>query len=185
MAEENKKQEEKMKETKTEEKKEEENKAEGSMEKTEKKMKEKKQEKIKKQCAVVNAQNLAISKKDSMAICKFIKGKDIERASNELGKVLSKKIAIPMKGEYPHRRGIERGSYPESACNVFIKLLRSLSANAAVNGIENPYITIAKANRAPRPYKRAGSMRFKRTHVFLEAREKVIKANKKENEEKN
>jgi len=47
-----------------------------------------------------------------------------------------------------------------------------LKANASVNLIENPIISMAIANHASRPHKRHGSGRAKRTHVYLEAREK-------------
>lgn len=63
-------------------------------------------------------------------------------------------------------------------------LLKSLNANSAVNGLEEPYISTAIANKAPQPYRRFGSRRFKRTHVYLEAREKTLKENKAKEEEK-
>ena len=152
----------------------------------EKKIEDKKQEKTeeKKDKAAVNAKNLAVSTKQSMAICSFIKGKDIERAMDELQRVIEKKIAIPMKGELPHRPGMERGRYPENACKIFIKLLKGLSANSSVNGLEEPYISFARADVASRPYRRFGSARFKRTNVYLEAREGKGKKENKEEKKK-
>jgi len=91
-----------------------------------------------------------------------------------LEKVIKLKTPMKMKGEIPHRHGnIMSGRYPINACKAFINLLKSLQANANVNGIENPYIILAKANKATRPYRRGGRERFKRTNVLLIAREKT------------
>ena len=152
-------------------------------EKKEEKKKVEKKPIVKKDKAIVNGKSLGISKKHSMAICDYIRGKEIEEMMIELMKVVNLKKAIPMKGEIPHRKGkIMSGRYPVNASKVFIKLLRTLNANCSVNGLENPRIVVAIANDASRPFKRGGSMRFKRTNVYLEAREKVKKI--EESEEK-
>ncbi|MBI2043631.1 HAD-IA family hydrolase [Candidatus Pacearchaeota archaeon] len=144
-------------------------------EKTEtKKHAEKKQKEIKKpkkEIAMVNALSLHMSTKTAAAISKFIKGKEIQKAINELEEVARIKKPIPMKGEYPHRKGkIMSGRFPQKAAKNFIKLLKSLSANANFLGVENPRISEAISNIAPRPYGKFGSVRRKRTHVRLIAR---------------
>ncbi|OGJ21384.1 50S ribosomal protein L22 [Candidatus Pacearchaeota archaeon RBG_13_36_9] len=128
--------------------------------------------------AVVNGRDLPLSKKHCMSICNFIRGKKIEEALPLMEKVVAMKIAVPMKGEIPHRKGrMMSGRYPVKAAGHFIKMLKQLSANA-----ENKEMDIdkgrieCKANRASRPYKRFGSMKFKRTHVTLKL---VIKNKKK------
>ena len=140
----------------------------------------KKIERIKKEEAVVNAKNLPISTKFSVSICKFIKGKEIERAIADLEDVLAKRKAVPMKGEYAHKKGkrMSGGKYPKNATEQFIKLVKSLGANSNYNGIENPIIVEAVANKASEPHGRFGRIRRKRTHVTLKAKEKL---NKKEN----
>ena len=87
------------------------------------------------------------------------------------------KRAMPMKGEIPHRKGkIMSGRYPIKASQEFIKLLKQLSANATVNEVDLEKVKIeCKADRASRPYRRFGSMKFKRTHVTLKLKEKVEK----------
>lgn len=123
-----------------------------------------------KEKAILVGKDLGISTKHAMAICKLIKGKNPEQAIKELEQVIKLKKAIPMKGEIPHRKGkIMSGRYPVNASKVFIKLLKTLNGNSSVNGIESPVIKTAKANLASRPFKRGGSMRFKRTNVYLEA----------------
>lgn len=150
--------------------------------KDEKKKQDKKQEKKgpKKTEAIVQGKDLGISTKHAMAICKFIRGKTIEKSIFMLSEVVQIKRAIPMKGELPHRKGMERGRFPQKAAKEFIKLLRQLAANAAVNEMEIEKGRIqCKANRASRPYRRFGSQRFKRTHVELKLTYKKDRKDKK------
>jgi ribosomal protein L22 len=128
--------------------------------------------KIKKHEAVVNGFGLPISTKKSAAICKFIRRKKIDKAIAELEEVFAKKRALPMKGEYPHKKGTMSGGYPKNATEDFIKLLKNLQANANVNELEKPVITKAIANLASRPYARFGRWRKKRTNVRIVATEK-------------
>ena len=134
-----------------------------------------KKETPKKTIAIVNGKNLPISTKYSVAICKFIKRKKIENAISDLEQVLAYKKAVPMKGEIPHRKGMMSGRYPKKTAEYFIKLLKGLSANANVNGLENPVISEAIANMASRPYSRFGRVRKKRTHVKIIVKEKPSK----------
>ena len=142
--------------------------------KEEKKEKKPVQEKPKKTEAVVNAHNLPISTKYSAAICKFIKNKKIEHAIADLEQVLVLKKAVPMKGEIPHRKGkgMMSGRFPKKATENFIKLLKSLLANANHNSLENPILVEAIANIGARPYGKFGRVRKKRTHVKIKVKEK-------------
>lgn len=129
-------------------------------------------EKPKKTEAVVRAYDFPISTKHSIAVCKFIKNKKIERAIDDLESVLNLKKSIPMKGEIPHRKGkkMMSGRFPEKTAGRFIKLLKSLSANANSNGLEDPVIVEAIANIGQRPYSKFGSVRKKRTHIKITAK---------------
>jgi ribosomal protein L22 len=136
--------------------------------------------KVKRTEAVVNVDNLPISTKTSMAICRFIKYKEIGKAIADLEQVIVKKKAVPMKGEIPHRKGkIMSGRYPKNASEHFIRLLKSLLANSNVNEIENPVISEAIANIGVRPYGKSGRVRKKRTHVKIVAKTKKVKEKKK------
>ena len=88
-------------------------------------------------------------------------------------KVILLKKPVPMKGEIPHRKGMMSGRYPKKTAEHFIKLLKSLSANASVNGLEKPIISEAIANLASRPYSKFGRVRKKRTHVKIIVKEKL------------
>jgi len=138
---------------------------------------------MKKTEAVVVGKNVPISTKYSTSICKFIKNKKIEIAIKDLEEVLQKKKSVPMKGEYAHKKGKGKvasggGKYPKKATEHFIRLLKSLLSNANYNEIHEPVIFEAIANIGERPYGRFGSVRKKRTHLIIKARNK--KMNKEE-----
>jgi ribosomal protein L22 len=159
------------------ENKKEEKKVETKVEETEKKEEKKtKKQIVRKDEASVEGISLPISTKDSVAICKFIKHKSIDRALVDLELVEKLKKAIPMKGEIPHRKGkgMMAGRYMTKPVGFFIKMLKNLKANANVNGIEEPIIVEVVPNRASRPYGRFGRIKRKRTHIHI----KVVDKNK-------
>lgn len=132
--------------------------------------------KTKKTEAVVNAYSIPVSTKQSIAVCRFIKNKKIEDAIMDLEEVIKKKRAVPMKGEIPHQKGkIMSGRYPKKTAQHFIKLLKTLSANSSVNGLDEPTICEAVSNIASRPFGKFGRVRKKRTHVRIVAVERKEK----------
>lgn len=119
--------------------------------------------------AIVNGRDLPISKKQSVEVCRFIKGKKIDDALKMLNEVIKEKRAVPMRGEIPHRKGMMSGRFPKKTSYYFIKLLKSLSANALKKNLDISNLKIhAMANTAARPA-RGGRFRrkFKRAHVTL------------------
>jgi len=144
------------------------------VEKEEIKKEKKTVQKVKKDFAILNSYNISVSSKVSRDICNFIRYKPIERALKELKEITQFKRALPMRGEYPHRKGndIMAGRYPQNAVNHFIKLLDSLNANSGVNGIEEPVILEAVANIASKPFARFGRWKRKSTNVYLKSVEK-------------
>lgn len=141
--------------------------------------------KKKKDEAVVNSFSLPISTKKATDTCKFIKGKRIEDVQNYLEEVIRGKKAIPFKGEYAHRKGkMMSGGFPKNIAKHFIVILKGLTGNAAVNGIDDPVIVEAIANLAARPYGRFGRIQRKRTHVKIVARDKKDLLKSKKNKKK-
>ena len=136
---------------------------------------------VKKNTAVVNANQLKISTKHSMAICNMIRGKTTEQALNLLEEVLRFKKVVKMNNrEVGHKpgKGIMAGRYPQNACKEFIRLIKQLNANAVVNEVPIEEMTIfCKADVGSRSYRRMGQ-RFKSTNLQLKL-EKKIKKNKK------
>lgn len=137
--------------------------------------------KIKRTEAKVDGSGLPISTKVAVGMCKFIRGKTIESAIKDLEEVSKLKKAVPMKGEYAHRKGrIMSGKYPIKASIEMLNLVKSLQNNANQADLENAIISTAIANKAMRPYAKGGRARKKRSHVTLIAKDKKeIKQNKK------
>lgn len=122
----------------------------------------------------VYGRSLRISLKQSKAIGKFIRNKKIEDAIKDLNQVLLKKKAVPMSGEIAHRKGkIMSGKYPINSSKEFIRLLKTLSANSNMHGMDVDKTIIYETipNRAPNQLHRFGSMKFKRTHITIKAKE--------------
>ncbi len=99
----------------------------------------------------------------------MIRGKKLDKATALIEKASKMEIAVPMKGEIPHRKGrIMSGRYPINAAKQFVKMLKQLSANATNNDIDiDKGIIECKADQANRPYRRFGRMKFKRAHVTI------------------
>jgi len=131
--------------------------------------------------AFVNSFNAHLSYKTSGAVCRFIVGKDIDTAIEDLELVARGKKVVPMKGEIPHKhgKGIMAGRYPKYAAEHFIVLLKTLAGNANVNNIEEPIIVEAFANIGERPFGRFGAVRRKRAHIKI-----IVKSKIKNNKEK-
>ena len=142
-----------------------------------------KNKKIKKEIVKARAvgKDLKISTKQAIAICSFIKNKNPTQAKNLLEQVIKKKLAVPMKGQIAHKKNLQKlpsGRYPIKTSKEFIKLLNNLIANSTAKGLDAESLLInAKADKAPRPVKPTrmayGRKRFKRTHVTLEAIQKL------------
>jgi len=125
--------------------------------------------------------NLSISTKSSVEICRHIRGKNITRAIIIMEKAIDKKEAIPYRrytGDVGHKTKIGSGKYPEKACKAFLEVLKELESNARDKSIdtENLVIKIAKANKGPRQgkYGRSRGKVKKNTHVELIAEPKTI-----------
>ncbi|MBU2503875.1 MAG: hypothetical protein KJ879_02370 [Nanoarchaeota archaeon] len=140
----------------------------------EEKVKEKKTEEMSRKTeASVSVKNIPMSTKHSIALCDFVRKKKIGVAIKDVEMVLAMKKAVPMKGEIPHRKGkgMMSGRFPKNASENFVKILKSLAANAMHNGIEEPVIVEAVANIGERPYGKFGKVRRSRTHVLIKAKE--------------
>jgi len=170
----------KVEETKVEETNKVETKVEGA--KVEDKKSVVKAKVVKKDVAIANGFSLRISPKQSIYVCRVIMGKSPEAAVKRLEDVISEKRIIPMAGlEVGHKKGkgLAGGRFPKNACKAIIEIVKQAGANAVVNGIENPVISIAKADRAAAPLKKGGR-KAKRAHIHIEMRERKSKIEKKE-----
>ena len=123
-----------------------------------------------KDVAVANGFSLKISPKQSIYVCRLVRGKSPENAIKRLRNVIDEKRPVPMAGlEVGHKKGkgLAGGKFPKNTCKAIIEIIKQVEANAVVAGIENPIISIAKSDRASAPYRKAGR-KAKRTHIHIE-----------------
>jgi ribosomal protein L22 len=139
-----------------------------------KKEQSKKETVMKKESAIANASSLQISPKQTKYICRMIRRKDLDTAISLLEGVVAGKVPVKMTGlEVAHQKGkgIAGARFPKTAASAIIDVVKQLKANAVVNGIEDPVISLAISNQASAPFRRGGR-KAKRTSLHLEAREK-------------
>lgn len=130
----------------------------------------------------VIGRDLAVSTKDAIEVCAFLKGKKLQRAKSIMQDVIDKKAAVPFKrftNGAGHRRGdMAAGKYPLKAAEECLALLESLESNAQNKGMStSDFIIIhACANKASRPprYGRHRGRLAKRSHIeFIAAPEEA------------
>ena len=129
----------------------------------------------KKDVAIANGFSLKISPKQSKYICRLLRGKTPEAAIARLQAVIDERRPVPMAAlEVGHKKGkgLAGGKFPKNACKGIMEIVKQAGANAVVAGIESPVITIAKADRASAPFRRAGR-KAKRCHVHIEVKDKT------------
>ncbi len=119
-----------------------------------------------------------MSKKVSIEICSFLKGRTTTDAKRILGRVITKKQAVPYKrftDGVGHRKGagIAAGRYPEKAAQIFIDLIESVEANAQAKGLASNLKIIHLATQKPSIAQHYGRHRgqFKRAHVEIVVQE--------------
>jgi len=125
--------------------------------------------------AIANGFGLKISPKQCKYTCRVIRGKSPSAAVERLQAVIEEKRPVPMAAlEIGHRKGkgLAGGRFPKNACKGIMEIVKQAGANAVVLGIENPIIAIARSDQAAAPFRKAGR-RAKRTHMYIEIRDKV------------
>jgi ribosomal protein uL22 len=98
---------------------------------------------------------LPISFKESVEICRAIKGLPVKKAEDYLNDVIALKRPIHYKRyvrDVSHKRGkgFGPGRYPAKACSYIVKVLKNAAANAQYLNLnkEKLFVKIAKADRS-------------------------------------
>lgn len=140
--------------------------------------------------------DLSISTKLAVELCNFVRYKNTKKIVGVLSRILDKKVALPLtrfNKEVPHKRGIAAGAYPQKSTNEFIKLIKSVEANAQDKGLDTDSLKIihASANKGPNTfhYGRIRGIKRKITHVEIvvqedEKKKEIKKVEKKEEPKK-
>ena len=84
--------------------------------------------------AAARGTGLNISPKAAREVCKALKGMDLEKAKNYLGRVIEMDQAVPFKrhdGKVGHRRGkgMATGRYPVKTAAAILKVIESAGNN--------------------------------------------------------
>ena len=84
--------------------------------------------------AAARGTGLNISPKAAREVCKALKGMDLEKAKNYLGRVIKMDQAVPFKrhdGKVGHRRGkgMATGRYPVKTATAILKVIESAGNN--------------------------------------------------------
>ena len=106
--------------------------------------------------ASAKALNLPISTKHSIEISRHLRYKTTAFAIRFLEDVVVQKQAVPFKRfkrDVGHKAGMSAGRYPQKAALDFLKLVKSVEANAQVKGLNTSSLKIIKliANKASVP----------------------------------
>lgn len=129
-------------------------------------------------CAV--GAGLSISKKQAVEVCKWIRGKPVEKAKEMLREVIAMKRPVPytrFNGDTGHRKGsLAAGRYPISACTQILYTINSATANAHAKGLANTDLFLKQVcaqsgTHTYRPGRHRGR-KAKRTHIEVVVEEK-------------
>ncbi|HLD89167.1 MAG TPA: 50S ribosomal protein L22 [Candidatus Nanoarchaeia archaeon] len=133
--------------------------------------------------------SLPISTRQSVEICNFVRGKNLEKAKNAMKRVIEKKQAVPYRiynDGIGHKPGIGPGKYPVNACTQILQLIESAEANAQFKGLDSAKLVIAhlNAHQASRAwhYGRKRRRKMKRTNIEVVLEEQ--KTEEKQNPDK-
>ena len=101
--------------------------------------------------AVATGRDLRISYKNTVEVCKSIKGKKVEEAKRILEDVVSLKRPIPFKRynkKVAHRKGLQgwsSGRWPVKVAKEMLKILNEAEANAMYKGLDTERLRVAYA----------------------------------------
>ena len=129
--------------------------------------------------------NLPLSIKDSVNLCRAIKGMSLGAAKDYLEDVKKKKRAVPYVrylDSVSHRRGIGPGKFPVKEAKYILKVLENAEANAENNELDTDslYIMHIAAHKGeiykrymPRAMGRSTEVRKERVHIEVILEEKT------------
>ena len=121
--------------------------------------------------------NIAISTKHGIELSRALRYKNTSYAKRFLENVVAGTSPVPFrrfKGDVGHKAGMAAGRYPQKAAKEFLRLVKSVEANAQDKGLDTSNLKIVKilANKASIPTtggrQRSGT---KRSHIEIAVKE--------------
>ncbi len=128
---------------------------------------------------------LQIKQKDSVEVCRAIRGRELEEAKSFLEDVIDQKQAVPYRRHHrnkPHQKGTGPGGYPKRAAEGILDILEQAEANAEYKGLEPERLWVqhAASQRAgqiqgtrPRARGRATAWNQDLTHIEIVLEERA------------
>ncbi len=117
---------------------------------------------------------LPISTRQSIEICSFIRGKNLQEAKILLERVAKQELAVPFKrftNGLGHKPGMASGRYPYNASKQILLMLKSAEANAQFKGLSTADLVIKhiRAQKGPNTwrYGRQKRRHAKKTHIEI------------------
>jgi large subunit ribosomal protein L22 len=132
--------------------------------------------------------NLPISRKHSVEVARFIKGKKLKDAVRILDEIIELKTPVRLTKHHrgvAHKTGVGPGRYPVKVAQNIKKVILSAKANGKYQNIDEKKLDEAKviveANKGQTLYHggRKLGMRRKATHIFVKL---IVDEEKKEKE---
>ncbi len=139
--------------------------------------------KSEKKAAKAVAKNQPVSTKYATELCRFVKGKRLNKIEKSLDRIIKKEEFLPLKKynkKVPHRKGktkdgVKSGRFPKNLCKVFLSLLDSVKANADFKGLDTESLMLAHcfasrgfARRSVQPKGAIGGKRRRRKSTHIE-----------------
>jgi len=136
-----------------------------------------------KKVAKAIAKNQQVSTKYATEICREIRDKKVSKVEKRLQRIAKGKEFLPLRQynkKVAHRKGnavsgVKSGRFPVKACNVFLKILESVKANADFKGLDSENMVIAHcfasrgfARRSMQPKGHIAGKRRRRKSTHIE-----------------
>ena len=129
--------------------------------------------------AKASGRNIGISRKDSVEVANFIRGKMVAKVKVLLAGVIEQKVVVPFRRfnrDRGHKRGkVAAGRYPVKTSTEFLKLLESAESNAINKGMNAEDLIVSRvvANKGngQMHHGRKRGREMKRTHLEIEVTE--------------
>lgn len=127
---------------------------------------------LKENMAKASGRNLNISPKQSIEICKYVRGRKVEQAKRLLQAAIAQKTPVPFTrftNGLGHKAGMSAGRYHPKASEAILKVISAAEANAKNKGLAPSDLKIIHiaAQRGPKQwhYGRKRRSIMKNTHI--------------------
>lgn len=143
--------------------------------------------------AIAKNLNQSVSTKQTIEVCRMIRGKTVDEAKKMLQEVLKFKRVVPYKKfnfDLGHKKGhMGPGRYPQKAAKMVLTTLKTAEKNAEDKGlnVKRLFIFEIKANKGPGVWRYGRNLRrrAKRTHLEIVVKEFAEKKQEKDVQKQN